>query len=111
MNRDLNRLINRIGEKFAGEIQNDSGLVLEVDLGKQAEKLGYTDLKEKYDRVLALVPLKNKFPGMSAIVDGRTFKDYAQFGSGVVVPGYVAKAAGLPYKQYIARESLVRVLA
>ena len=41
------------------------------------------------------------------IILSRTFVDYAQFESGVVVPGYVAREAGLSYKTYVALDSMI----
>jgi hypothetical protein len=44
---------------------------------------------------------------MKVRIDGRTFVNYAQFESGVVVPGFVAKAAGLKYKTFIPLDSMI----
>jgi len=44
---------------------------------------------------------------MKVLIDGRTFVNYAQYDSGVVVPGYVAERAGLPSRPYVADESMI----
>jgi hypothetical protein len=44
---------------------------------------------------------------MKVRIDGRTFIDYAQFESGVVVPGYVAREAGLTYKTFLPLGSMI----
>lgn len=107
MNANLDKLLSKIGEEYRGDIQENSRWYREVNLGKEAEKLGFIDLKEKYHNVNALVPLKRPAPGMRVRVDGRTYVNYAQLESGVAVPGYVAKEAGLSAKYYKANDSMV----
>jgi hypothetical protein len=111
MSNDLGEVLTKIGEEFEKEISVESIFCLEVDIGKQAEKLGYSDIKEKYHDVSAVVPLNRPVGGMKVRMDGRTFVNYAQFESGVVVPGYVAKEAGLPYKTYKPNDSMIRIFA
>jgi hypothetical protein len=45
--------------------------------------------------------------GMKVRIDGRTFVNYAQFESGVVVPDHVAREAGLPYRAFVPNESMI----
>ena len=82
--------------------------ILEVDIEKKAEELGYLSLREQYHNVDVIVPLRQAVEGMKVMIDGRTFVDYAQFDSGLVVPGYVAKESGLPHRAYEAQDSLIR---
>lgn len=107
MRTDLGDVLNKIGETFKQEIANDSSIYLEIDIGKQAEKFGYSDMKEKYHDVSAVVPLKQALPGMKVMIDGRTFIHYAQFESGIAVPEYVAREAGLRYQTYHANDSMI----
>jgi hypothetical protein len=72
-----------------------------------AEKLGFADVKEKFNHANAIVPLKNPVSGMKVLIDGRTFADYAQYDSGVAVPGYIARESGLPYRTYRPDESMI----
>jgi hypothetical protein len=44
---------------------------------------------------------------MKVRIDGRTFVNYAQFDSGVVVLGFVARQADLAHKIYVAQDSMV----
>jgi hypothetical protein len=107
MRTDLGDVLNKIGEKFKHEIENESRFYLEVDIGKQAERFGYSEMKEKYHDVSAVVPLKQAIPGMKVMIDGRTFINYAQFESGIAVPEYVAREAGLRYQTYQPDDSMI----
>lgn len=107
MRTELGDVLNRIGETFKQDITNESKYYLEVDIGKQAEKFGYTDIKEEYQKVNAVVPLKESAPGMKVMIDGRTFMNYAQFESGIAVPEYVAKKTGLRYRTYQPADSMI----
>lgn len=44
---------------------------------------------------------------MKVRIDGCTFISYAQFDSGVAVPGYVANEAGLSHHCYTAQDSMI----
>ena len=107
MSNDLGEVLAKTGEEFRGKISNASRFYLEVDIGKQAEKLGFSRIKEKYHGVNAIVPLKEPVAGMTVRVDGRTFVHYGQLESGIAVPGYVAKEAGLPHKTYMPNDSMI----
>jgi uncharacterized protein Veg len=107
MENHLGNLIEKIGEAFRGRIAAESRLYIEVDMGRQAQKHGFADLTDAYRSVFAIVPLKAPLPGMKVLIDGRTFIDYAQYASGVAVPGYVARNAGLPYTVYVPNESMI----
>lgn len=108
MNRShLDDVIETIGNTYQEEIQNGSRFYVEVNIGEQAQVLGYSDIQRKYHDAYAVVPLKNAVPGMKVRIDGRTFVNYAQFESGIAVPGYVAKDAKLPYKTFIPNDSMI----
>lgn len=109
MSNQLREVLTIIGEEFREEISEESGIFLEVDIGKQAEKLGFANIVEKYRGVDAVVPLKDTVDGMKVMIDGRTFVNYAQLESGIAVPGYVAEEAGLSYKTYKPHESIIRI--
>ena len=64
------------------------------------------DVKKCRDKY-AIVPLKHPVSGMKVRIDGRTFVNYAQFESGVVVPNFIARDAGLSYKTFIPHDSMV----
>lgn len=107
MNRNLDNILTGIAEEFRSNISENSRYYLEVDIGKHAGKMGYSDEEMKYGKVNAVVPLKEPVKGMKVMIDGRTFTDYAQFGSGIAVPGYVARDSELPCKAYEADESMI----
>jgi hypothetical protein len=107
MKTDIGKVIARIGEDFKKDLLATSRFYCEVSLGERAERLGLTDLKGPYRDVFAIVPLKQPAGGMKVRIDGRTFVNYAQFESGVVVPGYVADDAGLPNKPFVPNDSMI----
>ncbi len=107
MKRHLNEVLENIAEEYGGNILDGSRHYLEVDIGKRAEVLGYPTLAKKYCQVNAIVPLKHPSKGMKVRIDGRTFVNYAQYDSGIVVPGYIAYEAVQPYKPYIPNDSMI----
>ncbi|MEE4608409.1 MAG: hypothetical protein V2L15_05940 [Desulfobacteraceae bacterium] len=109
MNTDLNRVLDTIGTEHADTLQETSHFYKEVDIGRQAERLGLNDLAQRYRNVNAIVLVEAPDGGMSVRIDGRTFIDYAQLGSKVVVPGRVARETGRAFKSYTAMDSMVLV--
>jgi len=107
MSSNLDKVLIKIGEAYREDMLDGSRHYLEVDIGNRAEALGYPDIKAKYRQVNALVPLKQPVVGMKVRIDGRTFVNYAQFESGIVVPGYVAREAGLPYRTFVPNDSMI----
>ena len=107
MKHPLNKVLEQIGEEYRSEILNNSRFYREISIAERAERLGFMDLKGQYRGVYAIVPLKQPVNGMKVRVDGRTFVNYAQFESGVVVPEYVAQKAGLPFQPYTANDSMI----
>jgi hypothetical protein len=107
IDKKLAEVVNKIGDDFKNNISENSRFYLEVNIGEQAAKYGHSDLGKKYDDKYAIVPLKHPVSGMKVRIDGRTFVNYAQFESGVVVPNFVAKDSGLSYKVFIPHDSMV----
>ena len=107
MKSDLGKVIERINEEFKIDILPTSRFYREVSIAERAEHLGLTELKGTYCDVYAIVPLKQPAAGMKVRIDGRTFVNYAQFESGVVVPGYMADDTGLPYKPFTPHDSMI----
>ena len=100
-------MIEKIGETYRDRIQSGSRFYVEVNIGEQAEALGYSDITAAYRDAYAVVPLKQAVPGMKVRIDGRTFVNYAQFASGIAVPGYVAKDAGLVHTTFTPNDSMI----
>lgn len=99
MTNRLADVLNKISAEFEGEIVHDSDKYILINIGKVAESFGQSELKGRYDKVAAVVPLEIE-SGISAIINGKDLCDYAQLNSGIAVPAYVAEEAGLPSKQY-----------
>jgi hypothetical protein len=103
MNTRLNNVLDIIGEEYKGKIQKGSRHYLEV----KAEKLGHSDLQEKYKNTYAIVPLKKPQKGMKVRTDGRTFVNYAEHASGIAVPGYLAREDGRSFKTFAPNDSMI----
>ena len=107
MDKKLAEIVNKIGDDYKDNISKGSRFYLEVNIGEQALKYGHSELGRKYDGKYAIVPLKRPLGGMKVRIDGRTFVNYAQFKSGVVVPNFIARNAGLSYKTFIPQDSMI----
>ena len=107
MMNKLSEVLVKIGEDYKEDIREDSRYYLEISLAQKAVELGFAELKERYKNAYAIVPLKHPARGMKVRVDGRTFVNFAQFESGVVVPNYVARQVDLPHRAYIAKDSMI----
>ena len=107
MNTELNHVIESIGEEYRDEIGRGSRHYLEVSVGRRAAELGYGDLGRRYEKTYAVIPLKTPQKGMKVRIDGRTFVNYAEYESGVVVPGYLAREAGKPGAAFVPRDSMI----
>lgn len=107
MNNALKQTLDRISAEYKDRIAPDSNVYVEVDIGRQAGRLGLGEIRDAYRSVNAVVPIKSAGSGMKVMIDGRTFVDYAQFDSGIAVPGPVARDAGLAHRAYQAPESMV----
>ena len=107
MDKNLDQVIEWISRTHKDHIDRTGRHYMEVSIGTAAEKLGFADLAEKYQNAWAVVPLKKPMAGMKVRIDGRTFVNYAQFDSGVAVPGYVTGDTGLCHHPYEAQHSMV----
>ena len=107
MNTRLAEVFKRIAEEHKDQLRAGSRFYREIGIGRTAERCGYSELMEAYENVFAIVPLEHPVEGMTVRIDGRTFVDYAQLESGVVVPGYAARAAELPFKAYVPHDSMI----
>lgn len=107
MDNQLKDLLKYMELEYGDKIQRGARNYLEVNLAEKARKLGYRDLCEKYKTACAIVPLKDSQPGMKVRIDGRTFVNYAEYDSGIAVPGYLAKASGMEYRTFIPNDSMI----
>jgi len=107
MKNNLSAVLTEIGDDYKENVQFDSRNYVEVSIAHKAAGLGFPEVNERYRNVFAIVPLKHPVRGMKVRIDGRTFVNYAQFESGVVVPQYVARQVNLPHKAYVAQDSMI----
>jgi len=107
MTNKLREVLTKIGAEYKDNILGDSRFYLEISISGKAAELGFSDIEAQYREVYAIVPLKKPVGGMKVRIDGRTFVNYAQFDSGVVVPYYIASQVDLPKKAYVARDSMI----
>jgi len=107
MDNQLKELLKHMELEYGGKIQRGARNYLEVNLAEKARKLGYGDLSAKYRSACAIVPLKDPQRGMKVRVDGRTFVNYAEYDSGIAVPGHLAKAAGMNYRTFVPNDSMI----
>ena len=106
-NTNLEKIIDSIGKEYELLIEKGARHYIEVSIGRQAEKLGFGDLKDRYKKTYAIVPLHTPRRGMKVRIDGRTFVNYAEYPTGVAVPGYLAREAGRSYKTFIPNDSMI----
>jgi hypothetical protein len=107
MDQRLDQTLRAIGKEYESKIAASSRNYLEVDIGRRAAQLGFSDIEEKYSAVLAVVPLKAAEHGMKVRIDGRTFVDYGQLDSGIAVPGYVVRKSSLAFRSFIPNDSMI----
>lgn len=103
----LGEVLTKIGEDYQENISKNSRHYLEINIAQKAAELGLSEPDSGYNNVFAIVPLKHPVNGMKVRIDGRTFVNYAQFDSGVVVPNYIASRVDLPYSSYVAKDSMI----
>jgi hypothetical protein len=107
MINNLNEILAEIVEDHKENIDDDSRYYLEVSIAQKAAELGFSKAEARYKNAYAIVPLKSPVGGMKVRIDGRTFVNYAQFESGIVVPNYLARQVDLPHKMYVANSSMI----
>jgi hypothetical protein len=108
MDNQLTQVIRQLGTAYEDVIEKGSRIILEVDLGREAEKMGFDQLGHQLRGVEAVIPVKKSVDGMKVLIDGRTFVGYREYGPGIAVPGHVAGQITLPASPYVPADSLVR---
>jgi len=107
MRGKLSEVLTKIGQDYGKKIQNDSRHYLEISIAQKAAELGFSKAEAQCNDAFAIVPLKDPVGGMKVRIDGRTFVNYAQFESGIVVPNYIARQVDLPQRPYSAKDSMI----
>ena len=108
MENRIDHILKAIGAQFENMIAGDARHYLEASLGELAAELGLNGVEHRLKDVPVIVPLKQPLGGMKVRIDGRTFKNYRQFDTGIAVPGYLASESGLPGRNYIPHDSMIR---
>ena len=108
MKNNIGEILKKIGESHRDEIDSNGRHYKEIDISEEAKKMGYPPIEVSYPSLNAVIPLKGPTKGMKVRIDGRAWVGYAQFESGVVVPGFIAKDAGLRYQDYHAQDSMIK---
>ena len=111
MTQQLNDVLTGIVADHKENIDPDSRFYIDVNIAKKADELGFPEAKSRFKNAHVIVPLKHPVAGMKVRIDGRTFKNYVQFESGIVVPNYIARQVNLSYKAYTAKDSMIYNLA
>ena len=107
MSNQLDQTLGAIEDKYAKKISGSSRHYIEVDIGAQARKMGFSGVARKYQKVLAVVPLKAPERGMKVRIDGRTFVNYGQLKSGMAIPNRVLINSKLTYGNYMPKDSMI----
>ena len=107
MSNNLDLTLKAIEDSYASKIEGSSRFYVEVDIGAQAEEMGFPDVAKRYRKVLAIVPLREAERGMKVRIDGRTFIDYGQLASGVAIPGRAVRHSRRNYKTFIPNDSMI----
>jgi len=106
MEKELAKILEKIGNGFKKEILPESKIYCIIDIGQAAENFGKPELKEEYKDINAVIPLKKAKGDWGFEVDGTGLSDYAQLESGIAVPKYIAEKSGLPNKKYQPKEKM-----
>ena len=107
MNEQLKGVLENLDAEYKDRIEKGARHYLEVSVGTLAAEMGYQEIGERFKQTFAVVPLKKPQAGMKVRIDGRTFVDYAEFDSGIAVPGYLAREAGKAYRTFLAQDSMI----
>lgn len=107
MDNRIDKLIEHVEKTYGSKIMRGARHYMEVNLAEYARKLGYADLEKKYRTAYAIIPLKAPQRGMKVRIDGRTFVNYAEYDSGMAVPGYLAKASGRSFRAFVPNDSMI----
>ncbi len=107
MKTELNNVLQSIEKKFETQIEKGARHYLEVNIGRQAEKLGFAELQGAFQNSHVIVPLKEPLKGMKVRIDGRTFVGYMECQSGIAVPGYVAQEAHHCLRPFVPNDSMI----
>jgi hypothetical protein len=107
MEPSLDSVIGHIEEEFDGQILRGARHYVEVNLASRAREMGFSEIADKCGHAKAIVPLRSPKQGMKVRIDGRTFVNYAQYKSGIAVPGYISEMTDRHFHRFEANDSMI----
>ncbi len=107
MNRQLTTVLEHIKNQYKENAMAGGRHYLNVDIGDMGRKLGFQNISDHYANREVVVSLKTPLPGMKVRIDGRTFVNYAEYAEGFSVPKNIAEKAGIPFKEFMAMDSMI----
>jgi hypothetical protein len=107
MKNNLDDVLSAIEDEYEDKIQRGARHYLEVGLAEKARNMGFKDLAECFRTASAIVPLRTPQDGMKVRIDGRTFVNYAEYDSGIAIPGYLAKSSAKNSRTFIPQDSMI----
>ena len=107
MDTRINELLEHVERTYGSKMQRGARHYMEVNLAQLARAMGFADLGEKYKNACAIIPLNAPQEGMKVRIDGRTFVNYAEYDSGMAVPGYLAKASNRKFRTFVPNDSMI----
>ena len=107
MQDELRQVLNKIHTEYKSRARKGARHYLNVNIGNIAEKMGFTELKDRFSGREVVVTLNKPQPGMKVRIDGRTFVNYVEFEDGFAVPEFIAKEAGFSADPYHAGCSMI----
>ena len=106
MDNQIELLLSHLEKEYGAMIKKGARHYLEINLAAQARNLGLAGL-DQYNTACAIIPLKDPQRGMKVRIDGRTFVNYAEYDSGMAIPGHLARLSGRTYRTFIAKDSMI----
>ncbi len=107
MEENLKKVLNYISKCYSDKAESGARHYLNANIGQAALALGFEKVYERYKNRDVVVSLKEPQPGMKVRIDGRTFVKYVEYANGFSVPEHIARFADLPYRKYIAQDSMI----
>jgi hypothetical protein len=113
MNKELTDILTQVNDFFQDKIDPKSNSYSLVHLGSAAKACGYDALDKKYLDEKIIIPLKDP-KGINFFFSGaefqKTFKDYVQLSSGIVLAPYIAKEADMSGTTYVPHKQMTLVM-
>ena len=104
----LEYILNRIGRVFKQAVSNSNEDHLSFDLGQEFQQLGSDAGRRQFEGQAIIVPVSTQQGGWPIQIAGAIeYANYAQLPSGIAVPEYIAKLAGLSSSRFQPKDDMV----